>query len=136
VEQVVEAVGQIYDSGLLDKVGVDTHGIGAILDALIALGIEEEKIVGISQGWKMNGAIKTAERKLAEGALWHQGSAMMAWCVGNAKVEPKGNAVAITKQAAGFAKIDPLMAMFNAITLLSLNPQSAGRSWWDRVETA
>jgi phage terminase large subunit-like protein len=25
----------------------------------------------------------------------------MAWCVGNAKVEPKGNAILITKQASG-----------------------------------
>jgi hypothetical protein len=29
----------------------------------------QEQVVGISQGWKLSGAIKTAERKLAEGAL-------------------------------------------------------------------
>ena len=130
VDQVVAIVAQIWESGLLDKIGVDAHGIGGILDGLVAAGIPEEHIVGISQGWKLNGAIKTAERRLAEGALWHAGASLMAWCVGNAKVEPKGNAVSITKQAAGFAKIDPLMAAFNAVTLLSLNPAAVG-SWWE-----
>ncbi len=130
VEEVADIVQRVYDSGLLDKIGVDPVGIGAIVDALVERGIPQEIIVGISQGWKMAGAIKTTERKLAEGALHHGGSRMMAWCVGNAKVEPKGNAVAITKQTAGFAKIDPLMALFNAVSLLSLNPAGA-RSFWE-----
>ncbi len=130
VDQVVAIVAEVWASGLLDKVGVDAHGIGGILDGLMAAGIPEDRVIGISQGWKLNGAIKTAERRLAEGALWHSGAPLMAWCVGNAKVEPKGNAVAITKQAAGFAKIDPLMAAFNAVTLLSLNPAAVG-SWWE-----
>lgn len=126
VEQVADIVRRVDESGLLDRVGVDAAGIGAIVDALIERGIEIDRIVAISQGWKMVGSIKTAERKLAEGALFHGGARLMAWAVGNAKVEPKGNAIAITKQAAGSAKIDPLMAMFNAVALLSTNPQPRG----------
>lgn len=125
VEQVAEICSRVEASGKLDKIGVDPHGLGGILDAIVDTGIDQSLVVGISQGWKLTGSIKTTERKLAEGALWHGGTKMMAWCVGNAKVEPRGNAVAITKQAAGFAKIDPLMAVFNAVSLMSLNPQSA-----------
>ena len=124
VDDVAQIVAQINDAGLLDKIGVDQSGLGGIMDALIEADIDPEKIVGISQGWKMTGAIKTAERKLAEGVMAHGAQPLMAWCVGNARIEPRGNAVIITKQAAGTAKIDPLMALFNAVTLMSLNPES------------
>ena len=135
VQEVSDVVSRVWESGLLaekQSVGVDAHGIGAILDALLQAGIPEAAPVAISQGWKLTGAIKTTERKLAEGGLWHGGAGLMAWSVGNARVEPRGNAVMITKQAAGAAKIDPLMALFNAVALMSLNPSSAGRSWWDK----
>jgi phage terminase large subunit-like protein len=124
VQEVAELVARVEAAGLLDKVGLDPSGIGAILDALAEVGIPEEKIIGIRQGWQLNGAIKTTERKLAEGGLIHGGQPMMAWCCGNARVVPAGNAILITKQASGLAKIDPLMAAFNAISLLSLNPQA------------
>ena len=125
VRDVADIVEQCEASGKLDKVGCDPSGIGGVTDALAEAGIPEEKMMAISQGWKLTGAIKTAERKLAEGVLVHGGQPMMAWCVGNAKVEPRGNAVTITKQAAGSAKIDPLMALLNAVTLMSLNPETS-----------
>lgn len=130
VEDVAGICALIEARGLLDKIGCDPAGLGGIVDALSEAGIPEEKLIGVSQGWKLTGAIKTAERKLAEGVLVHGGQPLMAWCVGNAKVEPRGNAVIITKQAAGSAKIDPLMALFNAVTLMSLNPASE-RSFWE-----
>jgi phage terminase large subunit-like protein len=127
VEAVADVVGRILNLGLLPEkhaIGVDTYGIGAMVKALESRGIEKGQIIGISQGWKLNAAIKTAERQLAGGELVHGGRDLMAWAVSNAKVEPRGNAVAIEKRAAGYAKIDPLMALFNSVELMSLNPES------------
>ncbi len=125
VAQIVDYIERVHKAGLLDKIGVDPFGIGSVIDAIEGRGISKELIVGISQGWKMAGTIKTAERKLAEGTFFHAGRPMMEWCIGNARVEPAGNAVLITKEGSGMAKIDPLMATFDAITLMALNPQVA-----------
>ncbi|RTL40553.1 MAG: terminase large subunit [Burkholderiales bacterium] len=126
VNQVADIVEQIHDAGRLPEkgIGVDPVGIGAIVDALEERGIDQETyIVGVPQGWKLSGAIKTTERRLAEGTLHHSHAPLLAWCVGNCRVEPRGNAITITKQAAGFAKIDPVMALFNAVTLMTLVPE-------------
>ena len=126
VEQVADIVERVHAMGLLDKVGVDVAGIGAIVEAIEGRGIaRDDYIVGVSQGWRLAGAIKTTERRVAGGGLVHDASPLMTWCVGNAKVEPRANSLLITKQASGTAKIDPLMALFNAVTLLSLNPEGA-----------
>ena len=130
IKQAGDIVRKCDSSGLLDRIGVDQAGIGAIVDELEqgdekGLGaIEHDRIVGIPQGWRLNGAIKTTERKVAEKTLIHGGQALMNWCVGNARVEPRGNAISITKQASGTGKIDPLMAIFNAVSLLAMNPEA------------
>lgn len=131
IEQIVEIISTIEASGKLDRIGLDPVGIGGIVDALADKELDKDiegkdRIVGISQGWRLNGAIKTAERKLADGTMWHADQPLMSWSVGNARVEPKGNAVTITKQKSGSAKIDPLMGLFNAVSLMSLNPQAKG----------
>lgn len=130
-EQVAEICRAAYASGLLDRIGCDQAGIGAIAQQIVDADVPQELLIGISQGWKLHGAIQTTERKLAEGVLWHAGQPLMDWCVGNARVEPKGNAIMITKQIAGRGKIDPLMASFNAITLISLNPAARGPSVYE-----
>jgi phage terminase large subunit-like protein len=141
VRHVGNIVRRLDASGLLDRIGVDQAGIGAIADELengdeTGKGaIEHDRIVGIPQGWRLNGAIKAMERKVAEKTLIHGGQPLMAWCVGNARVEPRGNAISITKQASGTGKIDPLMAALNCVALMAMNPEArngksiyAGRS--------
>jgi len=122
VQQVGDIVMQCENAGLLDRIGVDPVGIGDIVDEVQARGIEHDRVVGIPQGWRLSGAIKTLERRVAEKTVTHGGQPLMTWCVGNARVEPKGNAILITKQASGTGKIDPLMATFNAVALMALNP--------------
>jgi len=130
IKEAGDIVRKCEESGLLDRIGVDQAGIGAIVDELEAGdengkgAIEHDRIVGIPQGWRLNGAIKTTERKVAEKTLIHGGQPLMAWCVGNARVEPRGNAISITKQASGTGKIDPLMATFNAVALMAMNPEA------------
>jgi phage terminase large subunit-like protein len=130
IREAGDIVRKCEESGLLDRIGVDQAGIGAIADEIEAGDekgdgvIEHDRIVGIPQGWRLNGAIKTTERKVAEKTLIHGGQALMAWCVGNAKVEPRGNAISITKQASGTGKIDPLMAVFSSVALMAMNPEA------------
>lgn len=122
VLEVAQITAQVNQKEKLYQVGVDPYGVGAVLDALEDFGVDKDQIVGVSQGWKLASAIKTLERKLAAKDVIHGGTALMNWCVGNAKVEPRANSMLITKQASGTAKIDPLMAVFNGAHLLALNP--------------
>ncbi|AOZ06777.1 terminase large subunit [Cupriavidus malaysiensis] len=133
IEQLVAIVAQIYATELLDKVGMDPSGVN-FDDDLVTAGVPAELLVGISQGWKLGGTIKTVERKLADGTFEHGSQPMMAWSVSNARVEQRANGILITKQASGTAKIDPLMALFDAAHLMSLNPGPKGRSFWDEPQ--
>jgi len=136
VDGVADRVCELNAAGLLPKenaIGVDTAGIGAIVAELTKpeRGITAEQIIGISQGWKLNGAIKDTERKLAGGEIVHAGTPLMAWCVGNARIEDRANSILVTKQASGRAKIDPLMAGFNAVSLMALAPAACEKSFWE-----
>lgn len=121
--QLADLLQEVDLSGKLAMVGLDPAGVAAIVFALQERGIGSDRVVGISQGWKMTGAIKTLERALADGSFHHGGRAIMAWAVGNAKAQANGNNIEITKQIAGGKKIDPLMALFDAVACMSRNPE-------------
>lgn len=134
IDQLAAIAKKVYDSGKLNKIGLDPLGLGGLLDGLLEVGIPEDLMFAVPQGYKLMGYILTTERKLAEGNLYHAGQQMMTWCAGNARVVMVGNGMRITKQDSGIGKIDPLIATFNAVALMSLNPATKNLDIDDYLE--
>lgn len=123
VAEFADIAKKIFDSGKLDKIGLDPAGADDIVIALESIGIPKEgKITGVSQGWKLGGYQKVCERKIASGDLLHANQPIMAWCVSNARVKTTGSGVMMSKSESGNGKIDPVIAMLNAVALMSQNP--------------
>ncbi|MGX7896883.1 terminase large subunit [Tsuneonella sp. HG222] len=136
VRDVASIAVKVKDSGLfpdIGAIGVDSWGMGTLLDALVEAGLfpYDDKtgkghIAPVRQGVGLTGTIKTVEFKLGDGMLRHDGSNLMAWCVSNARAELRGSNLYISKQLAGAGKIDPLIALLNAVQLLEGGPVAAG----------
>jgi phage terminase large subunit-like protein len=126
---VTDIVKRVKDSKKLAGVGVDSIGIGGIVDAMAGIGITADSnlLVGIRQGLSLMGAIKTIERKLVDGSFKHGGQALMSWCAGNARIVPTPTGMRIARDDSGFGKIDPLMALFNSAALMATNPGAQKR---------
>jgi phage terminase large subunit-like protein len=127
VTGVADICDQLLGAGLLPAegaIGLDPYGTAALLDELAARGYPDEMFYAVGQGFKLNGAIKTLERRTYQRTLRHGNQPLMTWCMGNAKAEARGNNIMITKAKAGTAKIDPLIAMFNATILMDMNPEA------------
>ena len=131
IREAALIVEMVKDAGLLPEkhgVGLDPFGVASLIDELAERGIEGEVLSAIRQGSALSPATWGTEIKLKNRTFRHGGQPLMSWCVGNAKTEVRGGAVLITKATAGRAKIDPLVAAFNAVMLMSRNPEASGPS--------
>jgi phage terminase large subunit-like protein len=127
-EEAAQIIVDLRDCGLLPEanaVGLDPAGVPALLEELASHEIGEPMVAAVTQGYRLSSAIFGAERKLADGTLKHGGSALLTWCVANARCEKRGSNVYIDKRTAS-SKIDPLMASFNAVEMMSRNPIASG----------
>lgn len=126
---VVDVLVRVRDAGLFppsEAIGLDPAGVATLVDELAKREFGDDQLKAIPQGWRLSSAIKGLARKVAARTARHGGSALMEWCIGNVKQEPRGaSGMAITKQSPS-AKIDPVAAMFSASMLMSLNPEAAG----------
>lgn len=125
MEKFGDLFAKVAASGKLPEknaVGLDPNNVAAMIEALNARGMTDDMLRRLLQGPALSPAWWGMEMKLADGTLLHSGLALMDWVVGNAKVEPRGNGILITKQQAGRAKIDPLIAAGCAAILMSWNP--------------
>jgi len=121
--ELAQICKQIFDSGKLDKIGLDPVGIGTLIEELDAVEIPADKIIGVSQGFRMSGYIKTSENKIARKHMVHANQPLMTWSMGNARTVVRGSGTMISKAESGTAKIDPVIGMLNAVALMSLNPE-------------
>ena len=106
-------------------IGIDPCGVGAIIHELRSRpGIEDsgdKQITWIPQGWRLYPAMRDIEFKLMDLTFYHCGSPLMAWCVGNAKMEQRGNSWSMTKDIAQ-GKIDPVIALLTATMIMREDP--------------
>ncbi|RVJ03359.1 terminase large subunit [Sinorhizobium medicae] len=118
---------RVADTGLLPEtggIGLDVAGVALLLDALEEERLEQPMVQAVAQGWKLQSAISSVPLKLEDRRFLHGDQPIMAWCVGNAKQTLRGSNYVVTKEVSGAAKIDLLMALFNAAMLMFLNPEA------------
>ena len=142
MSEAFDAVAGLCDeanrTGKLAGIGLDPVGVKLIVDRLARMGMAQlvpdgGPVQGISQGFKLQGTIKSVEDQLSDGLLLHGAQPLMAWSVGNARIKVTGNAIMVTKQASGTGKIDPLMALFDAAALMLDAPEADGPSIYNNT---
>lgn len=130
VHEVVEIVNQVWASGKCPDeqgLGLDTAGLPELLDELELAGLGQPFATGVPQGWRLQSAIKSLPLRLKSGGMIHADQPVFAWSVSNAKVELTRSNLYMTKEHAGAAKIDVVIALLNAAILMNNNPEPSKR---------
>lgn len=120
---------RIFESGLLPEtggIGIDAAGVDLLLDALDSRSLTAPLVTSVKQGGWLAPASSGVPLRLEAGTLLHGGQDILAWAAGNAKQRLKGSIYVVEKELAGAAKIDPLIALFNAAMRMRENPVAAG----------
>lgn len=135
--EAADICSRVFEAGLLpaeNGIGLDVFGIAGLREELMLRQLPEAAICGIGQGYKLQQAVLSLPRKFKDKSLRHCAQPIMAWAVANAKAQLRGSNVVITKEAAGVAKIDPLIALLNAAILMFNSPAPQGQSYLETEE--
>ena len=126
IDEAVEILCQVHAAGLFppeEAIGLDSDNIKEIEDTIVAAEIPHELLANIRQGFALSSSIWGAERRLRNKTLWHAGQEILEWCVGNVAAVLAYSGVKFEKQTES-SKIDPVIAMINAIALMDRNPEA------------
>jgi phage terminase large subunit-like protein len=127
--QAADLCQMVYEAGLLPAeggIGLDSAALDMLLDALGSRGMVMPLLASVKQGGWLQAVVAGVPLRLESGTFVHGGQPILTWAVGNAKQRLKGSNYVVEKELAGAAKIDPLIALFNAAMRMRENPQAAG----------
>lgn len=104
----------------IHAIGFDPSGSGILSDFLKEQGVVyDDQVVGIYQGARLAGTIKTIEQKAALGQLKINNTPMIKWQLANACYNNKG----YIEKPSDHLKIDSVIAIINASTIMAVNPE-------------
>lgn len=129
-DQLAVMVAAVSKRDLLAGIGVDPARMASVQRALANEGIIDAEdpdpkfFVKVRQGWSLYSPMLWMELALVAGRYKHAEQPIVDWNMGNAKVVARGNAMLVTKEVSGKAKIDLVISSLCAAELMSYNPSA------------
>lgn len=129
-DQLAAMIAAVHKRDLLAGIGVDPARMASVQRALANEGIIDAEepdpkfFVKVRQGWSLYSPMLWMELALVAGRYKHADQPIVDWNMGNAKVVARGNAMLVTKEVSGKAKIDLVISSLCAAELMSYNPSA------------